>query len=313
MNVKVLLLPEYEDPDSFSQTHSNSELLEFIQKNESDFIKFKTRLLLEDAANDPVKKASLINDIVRTIALIPDNIERSVYIRECSRILDIDEGILYNETFKIRRNKSFEDSKKTDYIPDYRPPNNVQQKLEIHLNHEYPHEKDLIRLLLQYGNQELFFGETNNPSVLSYVINEINNDELEFSHPVYRLIFNEMQVIYANGAKFDEQQFTRHPNNEICSVVAGLLTSNYKLSIIWKKNEVLPQTEDMILKLIVPEQVMAFKSKKVLELIKDTQEEISKAQQKEDMESILLLQQKMIVLNELKMRLSKKLGERIII
>jgi DNA primase len=313
LNVKVLLLPEHEDPDSFSKTHSNSELIEFIQQNESDFIKFKTRLLLEDAANDPVKKASLISDIVRTIALIPDNIERSVYIRECSRILDIDEGILYNETFKIRRNKAFESSNKQEYIPDYKPPNKVQQNQEIRLNKDYPQEKDLIRLLLQYASQELRFGETNNPTVLSYVINEINHDELEFIHPVYHLIYSEMQSMYSSGEKFDEQKFTQHPNAEICSVAADLLTSNYKLSVIWKKNEVLPQTEDMILKQIVPEQVMAFKNKRVLELIKETQEEINKAQQKQDMESILLLQQKIIVLNELKKRFSKELGDRIII
>jgi DNA primase len=313
LNVKVLLLPESEDPDSFARTHSSNELHDFIQQNESDFIKFKTRLLLKDTINDPVKKATLITDVVRTIAVIPDNIERSVYIRECSKILDIDEGILYNETFKIRRGKALEESKRSGYIPDYQPPNKVQKKQQIRIDNEYPHEKDLIRLLLQYANEELRFDESNNPTVLSYVINEINNDELEFFHPVYRLIFEEMQRIYKAGEKFDEQFFTRHTNNEICSTVAGLLTSNYKLSIIWKKNEVLQETEDMILKQIIPEQVMAFKNKKVLELIKETQEEISKAQQNADSENMLLLQQKMIALNELKMRFSKKLGDRIII
>ncbi len=313
LNVKVLLLPENEDPDSYSQSHSNHEILEFIQQNESDFIKFKTKLLLHDALNDPIQRATLITDIVRTIAVIPDSIERSVYIRECSKILEIDEGILYNETFKIRQNKYYDESKKSGYIPDYHPPNKVAQKQEIRFENEYPHEKDLIRLLLQYPNHELRFGETDNPTVLSYIVNEIVNDELEFYHPIYRLIFNEILTIYNTGGKFDEQYFTRHSNNEICRVTADLLTSNYKLSDIWKKNEVLPQTEDMILKQIIPEQVMAFKNKKVLDLIKETQEEISKAQKNADMENIILLQQKIIVLNELKKKFSRKLGDRIII
>jgi DNA primase len=141
----------------------------------------------------------------------------------------------------------------------------------------------------------------------------IRNDEVEFQHPVYRLIFEEMQSICDSFTKMEVQQFTRHTNNEICSTVADLLTSNYKLSTIWRRHEVLQQSEDMMLREIVPEMVMVFKNKKVIELIKETQEEISLAQQNSDLENILLLQQKFIVLNELKMRLSKKLGDRIII
>jgi DNA primase len=150
LNVKVLLLPEGEDPDSFSRSHSNNEFHDFIQQNESDFIKFKTRLLLQDAENDPVKRATLISDVVSTIAVIPDNIIRAVYIRECSKIVDIDEGMLYNEIYKIRRNKIFEESKRSGYIPDYQPPNKLKHKPVIQLANEYPHEKELIKTVLQY-------------------------------------------------------------------------------------------------------------------------------------------------------------------
>lgn len=105
MNIKVVLLPDGEDPDSFARKHNASQFAEFIQQNETDFIRFKTRLLLEDAGTDPIKRSSLITDIIRTVAIIPDNIARSLYIRECSAMMEIDEKLLLNEINKIRLKK----------------------------------------------------------------------------------------------------------------------------------------------------------------------------------------------------------------
>ena len=313
LNVKVLLLPEGEDPDSFSQKHGNKEFTEFIQANETDFIKFKTRLLAKDAENDPVKRATLISDVVRSIAVIPDSIIRAVYIRECSKILDMDEAILYNETFKIRRQKLLDSSGKTEYYPAYTAPNQNIQKQNIHLSNNYPHEKEILRILLLYGQEELRIGEENNPKILSYIISEIQNDELEFQHPLYKRMFEEMIGLSASENIFNEQHFTQHPDADICKIAVDLTTENYELSSIWRKNEVLPQTEDMKLREIVPELVMAFKNKKVIDMLKETQEAIVYAQTKNDSESLILLQQKYIVLNDLKKDFSKKLGDRIII
>ena len=105
MNVKVVLLPDGEDPDSFARKHNASQFAEFIQQNETDFIRFKTRLLLDDAGTDPIKRSALISDIIRTVAIIPDNIARSLYIRECSAMMEIDEELLLNEVNKIRLSK----------------------------------------------------------------------------------------------------------------------------------------------------------------------------------------------------------------
>lgn len=105
MNVKVVLLPDGEDPDSFARKHNASQFAEFIRQNETDFIRFKTRLLLDDAGTDPIKRSSLITDIIRTVAIIPDNIARSIYIRECSSMMEIDEQVLLNEVNKIRLSK----------------------------------------------------------------------------------------------------------------------------------------------------------------------------------------------------------------
>ncbi len=313
LNVKVLLFPEGEDPDSYSQKHGNKEFNEFIKTHETDFIKFKTRLLAKDAENDPVRRATLINDVVRSIAIIPDTIIRAVYIRECSKILDIDEAILYNETYKIRRNKLLEKSGKTDYSLSNIPPNQALPKHEIQLGNYYPHERELVRILLLYGNGELRLQESNNPTVLQYIIDEIKNDELEFQHPLYKKIFEEITRLYISKENFSDQFFTHHPDVDICKIAVDLTTENYELSSIWRKNEVLPQTEDLKLREIVPELVMAFKNKKVIEMIKETQESIVSAQKNNDSEGLILLQQKYVVLNDLKKNLSKKLGVRIII
>ena len=105
MNVKVVLLPDGEDPDSFARKHNASQFSEFIKQSETDFIRFKTRLLLDDAGTDPIKRSALITDIIRTVAIIPDNIARSIYIRECSAMMEIDEQVLLNEVNKIRLSK----------------------------------------------------------------------------------------------------------------------------------------------------------------------------------------------------------------
>ena len=106
MNVKVVLLPDGEDPDSFARSHSATEFTEFIRQHETDFIRFKTKLLLADAGNDPVKRAVLIGDIIRTIAIVPDDITRTIYIRECSAMMEIDEQVVLNQVNKQRLSKN---------------------------------------------------------------------------------------------------------------------------------------------------------------------------------------------------------------
>lgn len=106
MNVKVVLLPDGEDPDSFARSHSATEFTEFIRQHETDFIRFKTKLLLADAGNDPVKRATLIGDIIRTIAIVPDDITRTIYIRECSAMMEIDEQVVLNQVNKQRLSKN---------------------------------------------------------------------------------------------------------------------------------------------------------------------------------------------------------------
>lgn len=316
MNVKVLLLPEGEDPDSFAQAHSSSEFLEFIEKNETDFIRFKTKLLIKDAENDPVKRATLITDIVRSVAVIPDSIVRSVYLRECSRLMDIDEGILYDETYKIRRNKIGEQEKR------YRTPQERQFKTQppkpevsLNISKDFKHEHELIRALLNFGNQELYPGFEDTPSIGKYIVDEVKADELEFQHPVYRKIYDIIADWVERKMKIETSFFVLHEDSELSSATVDMMTDGYddQMSKVWSKAEVKLETEEMKLKEIVPELVLSFKNQKLMVMLKETQDEIRHAQESNDTESITLLIQKMQILNELKRKISKKLGDRIIL
>ena len=139
MNVKVVLLPDGEDPDSFARKHNASQFAEFIRQNETDFIRFKTRLLLDDAGTDPIKRSALISDIIRTVAIIPDNIARSLYIRECSAMMEIDEKLLLNEVNKIRLNKE-ERQANTPPSPIPAAPGNIPEYPDIPGYPPYPEE-----------------------------------------------------------------------------------------------------------------------------------------------------------------------------
>lgn len=137
MNVKVVLLPDGEDPDSFARRHNASQFADFIKQNETDFIRFKTRLLLDDAGTDPIKRSTLITDIIRTVAIIPDNIARSLYIRECSSMMEIDEKLLLNEVNKIRLNK---DEKQALQPPPVAQPMEIPEYSDIPDYQPYPEE-----------------------------------------------------------------------------------------------------------------------------------------------------------------------------
>src|SRR5665811_650144 len=164
MNVKVLLLPSGEDPDSFAKKMGASGYLNYIQDNETDFIQFKTRLLLKSTENDPVAKARLIADVIRSIAVIPDTIIRSVYIKECSRLLNVNEEVLYAEVRKQKRKQS-DDFRKTEIRENARkvtPQNEIptERKSTDFLEEELV----FLRFLLKHFNAPLFEKESENPN-----------------------------------------------------------------------------------------------------------------------------------------------------
>jgi DNA primase len=320
LNVKVLLFPDGEDPDSFAQKHSSTEVLEFIKKNETDFVLFKTRLLLSEAKTDPVKRATLITDIVRSIAIIPDTIIRSVYIKECATILETDERILYSEINKIRRTK-FEQQYQTK-LPDAPFEHNKPHKPEKTGALEGDvYEREIVRLLLNYGNHILFHNVWDNdgsdPWIITvghYLISEIESDELELANPLYKQIFDEYAHLQNKDSEVDQKYFINHPDKDVSSLAADLLTKNYGLSKIWKKKDAaIIETEDMKLPDLVPGIMLDYKSRKVLSLLRSAQLQLLTAQQNNDLEKIEETQQRIMVLNGFKKTMSENLGRRTIL
>ena len=320
LNIKVILLPPGEDPDSYSRKLSSKEFKKFLAAEATDFIRFKTNLLLNDAGNDPVKRSSLIRDIVQSIAAIQESINRSVYIKECSTLLKVDEGVLYSEANKIRRKRAEQryrhitrQEEEIKEKPGKSQPQVFQETTDVQ-------EKEIIRLLLLYGNLDFIeihpeeaAAAAQTLTVTEFIINEITNDELEFDHPVCRQIFEEIQHIQNNEQKIEEKYFINHQDKIISDMVADLLSPAPEISNIWSKFESLVETEDMKLKKIIPEILIAFKNKKIMVTIKKIQEELKIAQEQQKVEVIENLQTRYILLNNLKKELSKDLGHRIIL
>ena len=327
MNVKVLLLPDGEDPDSFACSHSASELETYIRTNETDFITFKARLLLEDAQNDPIKRAQLITDVVQSIALIPQDIKRSVYIKECARMFGMDEQML-TKTAEVMRRKKDDDryqsnTPKTDYIaeqPETQSPKPETRNPEFEVPHEQASEQkeltnaehEIVRLLLRYGQEMLaeLDEETGEAgmTVAEYIINELSMDELDLHQPVLRKVFEEYRQSLYDGAMVNEQSFTQHPDPEISRLVAGF-ESKYELSVIHRRNGGTVKTEENNLREVVPRSVLAYKNKRVLIRLKEIALAMQQAENNNDVNRFETLCKQHQELSRVKMALT--LGKRI--
>ncbi|MDR2037953.1 MAG: DNA primase [Bacteroidales bacterium] len=330
MNVKVLLLPDGEDPDSFSRKHSVTELEEYIGNHETDFINFKAQLLLDDAQGDPVKRARLITEVVQSISLIPNAIQRSVYLKESARMFDMDEQMLA-ETADTMRKKKISDERKREirksetdspHLPSDLVPENNASTLSIDPEQVQHHkdielaEEEIIRLLVSYGNNILpGCGESTGgtgSTVAHYLIQELRSDDLEIQEPLLRRIFNEYEQLLEEKESIDDKYFIYHADPEISRMVAGLMANKYVLSNIHKKSGVIVKTEEDHLEEVVPVSVLAYKNRRVIMLLKDLSLEMQKAEKENDTELLDELYARYISLNEIKKQLAKILGKRIV-
>lgn len=319
MNVKIVLLPDAEDPDSYSKKISNEEFKKFLKEKETDFIRFKTQLLLQEANNDPVKKANLIRDIVKSIAVIPDMITRTVYIKECSLVLEVAEPVLYHEVNKLQQQKSFQDRNKypgLEDLPSIPAPVVVQQPRQIDLT--LHSETAVIRLLLKFGSMEferktrVEDGEEEVLTVSDYIVREIVSDELSFDDKVCAAIFGEFRFHVEHGIFPGDKQFVKHENPEISRFSADLLSDSYELSKIWNKLSFV-ETEEMKIKDSVPDCVLKFKGDKIKVLLKEVMAQLEDAVKNNDLPRIGLLQKRDQNLKVALRMISKKLGDRILI
>ena len=258
LNVKVALFPDGDDPDSFSRKRSASELEAFLHDAEQDFISFKTKLLSHEAQHDPLKRAALISDVVRSIAAIPDNITRTVYVKECSRLMDIEEDVLSTEVAKLRRRKWQDDATKS-------PAERVQDAPPESFTHEAYHEaaeKELVYFLLKFGDRELLLGkeknETETVPVAKYIFSALQHDELVLINPRYRRLFEEYGKVLELAGEERIKHFINHPDQDIMRLAIDMLSDHYNLTI--KRFTQSEEPEQHKLNRDVPHAVLSYKS-----------------------------------------------------
>ena len=317
MNVRVLLFPDGDDPDSFSRKHSSEEIQEFINSNARDFISFKTSLLLEDAGNDPVKRAALIRNMVESIALIPDGISRSVYVQECSRLMGMSEQVLLQELNKVIVS-NFKKEKKSDVqeempIIDELPADGVPQENLGAFTIEHQ-EKDLIRILLHYGEKPIEITiinedghEEKHPvSVAEYIISNLESDDIVLESPVYANIYSEYVQLIGKETLPQATDFTQHHDQQISGESSAILISPYSLSENWQRHFIYPETEDMHLRKAAKDCVFRLKLKRIQRIIIDLTKELEAAVNDHDKYDALL--QEKIMLDKARAEISRYFG-----
>lgn len=333
MNIKVVLLPDGEDPDSFARSRNATQFAEFIRQNETDFIRFKTKLLLGEAGKDPIKRSALISDIIRSIAVIPDNIARSVYIRECSVMLEIDEKVILNEVNKIILSKVEKsvngtspvnagvtgNTAQTPSLPTQETA--VEGKASVSPYQEY--ELTLLRYIVRYGERVLYQYQDEETSeeivyhVADYIKNELERDDLTFYTPLYQQIMEEAAGKCKESGFVASKYFLSHPDPEVSLLTADLVSDKYQLSKYHFKFRNLEQEEDR-LEQIINHDLYAMKGAYIQVKRKELQAQLREIQGSgsgENGNSAKLIEiiKRLKELDEIKTALSKQLGERIVL
>ncbi len=352
MNVKVLLLPDGEDPDSFAQGRGATEFQKYIDTHQVDFIRFKVNLLMEDAADDPYSRSELIKSITQSISVIQDPIVRSVYITECSQIMKIDERLLINDVNRRQREQAQAAAQPTRQQESSDTPQSVETNSENNTSEtadsgsekpESPDEKApkpqlspedqlrqdiralkreglgpmmdkerlLSQLIVRYGGKVMCTfqddeGQDQEMTVGQFIVGSLQNDGLEFRHPVYKR-FVEIMAEHLEDEDFNSQKFfMSHPENFVSLTAASLMEERYQLSSLFKDN--MPADDEAHL-LKLTRHIMADYQMEVVRLeIKNVEKEIQEA----STENLASLQSRYQQLLVARAQLSKELGERII-
>ena len=288
LNVRIVLFPEGDDPDSYARKHRAAEVEEFLTKNAVNFILFKTRLLLDEIAGDPIKKATLVKEIVNTIAIIPDGITRTFFTRECSSLMAVPEQTLVNEMNKILRKKFSKRLQEEHFQPipesgeiDIAPP-----QVEYDLDSCESQEKEIIRLLLLYGNESIILKqndkegveEETKEKVAALIIQDLLRDEIIFETPLCRQIFVEMAELLQKEIIADKDYFLHHSNQTIATLAIDLTILPYELSHNWEKNQIYISPESDRLMECINNALLGFKAKKIERMITENDRKLRKDQ-----------------------------------
>lgn len=344
MNVKVLLLPDGEDPDSFARSHSADEYVAYIDQHQTDFIEFKTSLLMGDVQSDPLKKSTLVNDIVASIAVVSDKILRTIYIKKCSQMLEVDEQTLFSvledklvndavhrrqEQVKQQNKQQEHDARlqaelsiaQADAADAGNPPmppvsddmqREVAQVLSRQKNPYANEERELLRLFVTYVSDKLFVGREEETTVGEFIVKQLAEDDLQSVDAR----FNAMMQAYIDApdrTTLKSEYFINLPDPQLNAFAADLLGNKYELSVIHERNGTV-QPENEMLDYLVVRAVDCIRMKKVMLIIDDLTRRLKESEQQqipEDEANKIL--EDLTLWNDVKKQLSKNLGERTVI
>lgn len=253
MDVKIVLFPQGEDPDSFARKHRSSEVEAFISSNTKNFILFKAGLLLDESKGDPMKMAGLTSEIVQSVALIPNQVLQRFYIKECASLLNIGEDTLMNELNKLRRKKFDKKLKEAKEAPEEAPlplPTTIPalgQQTTFDLLSSEPQEKDLVRLLITFADQKLVFESEEKDekweyTVADYIIQSLEGDEIEPENSLYKKFVRLTSQELQKGRNPDTRFYLSNPDPEISTTAASLIITKYELSS-WDRVKIRVKTE----------------------------------------------------------------------
>ena len=289
MNVRVVLLPEPEDPDSFARSHTAEQVQQYIRENEEDFLTFKAKLMLSEAGQDPIKRSDVISDMVHSIVQIPDSIQRSVFIKECARIMDVDERVLVAEVARkravasgdkqseefIRRQQSQIFYEQRSSGEESSGEQTLSSKRLTAGSSQDALESELIKYLLKSGHKSFELQEGHNIveiNIADEIFRNLDADNITFSNGVYAEMLSTYRELWKQtgvGVEVPVQHFVNHYNPEVCNATVEILTSddNYVASEMWRKKDVHIESESEILAVGVPKAIMLYRSKVVERMI----------------------------------------------
>jgi DNA primase len=298
MQIRIVQFPDGEDPDSFARNNPPVYVQDFIRDQAVDFINFKASVLLKDAGGDPIRKAEVIRDIIQSLSLVPDPIIRSVYVRECSRLLELPEQTLIgelNRLVKNRRQKADEQIVRQDErtAPPEIPESDAPAPETGYLAEAQ--EADIVRILIKYANREFVFhgrneqGEAIDVQVRTgdFILHELITDNLEPVKPAYHRIFD--IIIESGEAAFPEESwYLQHSDPEISVTAINLTSVQHTLSEHWREiHGIYVSAEEEMLRKTVMEAVYAFKLRRVQVMLNELRQQIGTAKPDDDISEAL--------------------------
>jgi DNA primase len=287
LNVKVVLFPDGHDPDSYVRNYGTAGFKNHVDTHKKDFILYKTDILLKEAGNDPIKKADVIRDVVESIAKIPDSIKASVFIKECGNLLDIDERALISELNKMRLAKSKKDSQQQISRPAAPAEDILPDNLEIKSKKDdSTQEREILRLLLLYGNKMIDWDGIANTYIGPFIIAELS--DIEFENETCKKFIELYRKELENGALPDEQHFIHYADKDIVDITVTLIASKYALSENWyEMHKIMVPDEQVNMRATVLGAIFHLKKQKVGKILDGLRSDLQKTVVETEQEILL--------------------------